>query len=38
MTFSVRRAAIDPELRTTFERYGVAAMQAIMGGVGKILA
>jgi len=29
--FRIRNAKVDPELRETFERYGVATMQTILG-------
>jgi hypothetical protein len=28
--FSIRKAEIDPDLRETFEQYGIATMQAIL--------
>lgn len=29
--FRIRKAEVDPELRGTFERYGVVGMQLVMG-------
>jgi hypothetical protein len=31
MKFLVRKAKIDPELRRTFEQYGVVGMQLVLG-------
>ena len=28
--FSIRKAEIDPELRDTFEQYGIVAMQIVL--------
>jgi len=35
MRFRIRHANIDPDLRKTFERYGVIVMQVIMGTSGR---